>query len=92
MPRDPLQLPDHDNQLLLKVIRIGFSQRRKQLRKLLREYAPDWDQVARDLNIDANARAEELSLLQWIALANAVAPLPTADVCSVSNGAVPSCR
>jgi 16S rRNA (adenine1518-N6/adenine1519-N6)-dimethyltransferase len=37
-PRDPIQLPPHDDELLLKLIRIGFSQRRKQLRKLLREY------------------------------------------------------
>jgi 16S rRNA (adenine1518-N6/adenine1519-N6)-dimethyltransferase len=89
VPRDPLELPDHDNQLLLKLIRIGFSQRRKKLRKLLRESAPDWDQVARDVNIDANARAEELSLLQWISLANAVAPPPTADVGSASNEQFP---
>ncbi len=76
VPRDSLELPDHDNELLLKLIRAGFSQRRKQLRKLLREYAHDWDSLARRLSIDANARAEELSLLQWIALANAIAPPP----------------
>ena len=39
VPRDPVELPEHDDELLLKLIRIGFSQRRKQLRKLLREYA-----------------------------------------------------
>ena len=33
-PRDPIELPEHDDELLLKLIRIGFSQRRKQLRKL----------------------------------------------------------
>jgi 16S rRNA (adenine1518-N6/adenine1519-N6)-dimethyltransferase len=38
VPRDPVELPEHDDELLLKLIRIGFSQRRKQLRKLLREY------------------------------------------------------
>ena len=89
VPRDPLELPDHDNQLLLKLIRIGFSQRRKQLRKLLREYAKDWEPLARDLNIDANARAEELSLLQWIALANAIAPPGPSDVCLVSDEPFP---
>ncbi len=75
-PRDPIELPEHDYELLLKLIRIGFSQRRKQLRKLLREYALDWNALASCLNIDPNARAEELSLLQWIALANCVAPPP----------------
>src|SRR5262245_18676314 len=73
-PRDPIELPQHDDELLLKLIRIGFSQRRKQLRKLLREYVADWDALASCLKINPNARAEELSLLQWIALANCVAP------------------
>src|SRR5881628_2262536 len=79
LPRDPLELPQHDDQLLLKLIRAGFSQRRKQLRKLIREDIKDWDTVSRRLNIRANARAEELSLLQWIALANCIAPPPDAD-------------
>ena len=81
-PRDPLELPEHDDESLLKLIRIGFSQRRKQLRKLLREFAPDWNAVTSHLDIDPNARAEELSLLQWIALANCIAPPPQRDVCS----------
>ena len=89
MPRDPLELPDYDNQLLLKLIRIGFSQRRKQLKKLLREHAPEWDSFARDLNINTNARAEELSMLQWIALANSIGSPPKPDVCSVGNERFP---
>jgi 16S rRNA (adenine1518-N6/adenine1519-N6)-dimethyltransferase len=32
VPRDPLELPEHDGELLSTLIRIGFSQRRKQLR------------------------------------------------------------
>src|SRR5437667_8553163 len=64
VPRDPLELPQHDHQLLLKLIRAGLSQRRKQLRKLIREDIKDWDTVSRRLNISANARAEELSLLK----------------------------
>ncbi len=89
VPRDPLELPEHDDELLLKLIRIGFSQRRKQLRKLLREYARDWNTLASSLNIDPNARAEELSLLQWIALANSIAPPPCPDVCSMNNEQFP---
>ena len=79
VPRDPVELPERDNELLLKLVRVGFSQRRKQLRKLLREYATDWADVARRLNIDPKSRAEELSLLQWIALVNFIAPLPRPD-------------
>ncbi len=84
-PRDPIELPGHDDELLLKLIRLGFSQRRKQLRKLLREYAPDWNAVASRLNIDPNVRAEELSLLQWIALTNCVAAPPCPELNSTSN-------
>jgi 16S rRNA (adenine1518-N6/adenine1519-N6)-dimethyltransferase len=79
LPRDPRELPPHDEELLLELIRLGFSQRRKQLRKLLRERVADWDSLARQVNIDPKARAEELSLLQWIALANFIAPPPYPD-------------
>jgi 16S rRNA (adenine1518-N6/adenine1519-N6)-dimethyltransferase len=89
LPRDPVELPAHDDVLLLKLIRIGFSQRRKQLRKLLREYAHDWDTLARHLKIESNARAEELSLVQWIALTNSIAPPPSPDMCSMSNEQFP---
>jgi len=88
-PRDPIELPLHDNELLLKLIRIGFSQRRKQLRKLLREYAGDWNALASCLNIDPNVRAEELSLLQWIGLANSIAPPPSQEMCSTPNERFP---
>jgi 16S rRNA (adenine1518-N6/adenine1519-N6)-dimethyltransferase len=88
-PRDPLELPVHDDELLLKLIRIGFSQRRKQLRKLLGEYARDWSLVAPHVGIAASARAEELSLLQWIALANFIAPPACADVFSSEDERFP---
>ena len=88
-PRDPIELPEHDNELLLKLIRVGFSQRRKQLRKLLREYARDWNAFASCLNINPNARAEELSLLQWIALANCIAPRRCEGMAAIPNEQFP---
>lgn len=88
-PRAPVELPAHDDELLLKLIRIGFSQRRKQLRKLLREHAGDWSSLASHLKIDPNARAEELSLLQWIALANFIAPPPDQDLFSTPHEQFP---
>jgi 16S rRNA (adenine1518-N6/adenine1519-N6)-dimethyltransferase len=78
-PRDAAELPQYDDRLLLKLITVGFAQRRKQLQKLLREYVKDWDAAAHAIGIVPNARAEELSLLQWIALANFVAPPPSSD-------------
>ena len=89
LPRDPLELPEHDHELLLKLIRIGFSQRRKQLRKLLRGHAPDWDTLARHLEFDPNARAEELSLLEWINLANCIAPPSYPEMCSTNKELFP---
>src|SRR5881398_3874727 len=80
LPRDPLELPARADALLLRLIRTGFSQRRKQLRKLLRTRVPDWDRVASHLDINPKARAEELSLPRWIELANFIAPLPCPDV------------
>ena len=80
LPRDPRELPAHDEELFVKLIRLGFSQRRKQLRKLLREQVDDWDTLVRRLNIDPKARAEELSLLQWIALVNFIAPIQSSDI------------
>src|SRR4029453_6492224 len=62
--RDPRELPPHDEELLLELIRLGFSQKTKKLGKLLRGRVDDWDSLARQLNIDPKARGEELSLLQ----------------------------
>ena len=74
LPRDPLDLPARDDELLTKLIRSGFSQRRKQLRKLLGMRVINWDHAASTLSFDPKARAEKLSLLQWIGLANYIAP------------------
>src|SRR4029077_2640312 len=89
LPRDPQELPPHDEELLVKLIRLGFSQRRKQLRKLLRERVDDWDALSRHVDIDPKVRAEELSLLQWIALANFTAPPPRPNVGFLNNERFP---
>ena len=89
LPRDRLEMPAHEHELLLKLIRVGFSQRRKQLKKLLRDYDLDWDTVARELHIHSNARAEELSLLEWIGLANWIAPPPPPDTWTTSSELFP---
>jgi len=74
LPRNPLELPERDDELFLKLVRCGFSQRRKQLKKLLHEQVADWDAAARSVGFNPKARAEELSLRQWIALANFISP------------------
>ncbi|MGH8093719.1 MAG: 16S rRNA (adenine(1518)-N(6)/adenine(1519)-N(6))-dimethyltransferase RsmA [Chthoniobacterales bacterium] len=74
-PRGPGELPDYDRDLFLALVRRGFSQRRKQVGKLLREYVADWPRTAAEIGASGQARAEELSLEQWIALANLIQPL-----------------
>jgi 16S rRNA (adenine1518-N6/adenine1519-N6)-dimethyltransferase len=75
-PRAPQETPDCDFAAFQRFVRLGFAQRRKQLGKLLREEITNWPAVAQDLGLDERARAEELSLEQWVALTNAVAPVP----------------
>src|SRR5256885_10795892 len=61
------------------MVRRGFSQRRKQVGKLIRHAVPKWEIAAAELGLNVNARAEEHSLQQWIALTNYVAPIALAS-------------
>ena len=80
-PRAPGALPDCDARLFTALVKQGFSQRRKQLGKLLADAVPDWPQAARALGASDTARAEELSLAQWVELANwTPAGAPARDV------------
>jgi 16S rRNA (adenine1518-N6/adenine1519-N6)-dimethyltransferase len=73
-PRAADEFPEHDAELFTKLVRKGFSQRRKQLQKLLREDVPEWAAACESVGCDPKARAEELSLSQWIALSNFATP------------------
>jgi 16S rRNA (adenine1518-N6/adenine1519-N6)-dimethyltransferase len=77
-PRAPNELPPHDPETFFRLVRQGFSQRRKQLRNLLRQEIPEWDEAAATVGFDPRARAEQLNLEQWIALSErARSGLPT---------------
>jgi len=82
-PRQAEELPAYDDALLVSLVRQGFSQRRKQLGKLLNDKVSDWPAAAEKLGLERTARAEILSLEQWIALANYIRPValpgPTDD-------------
>lgn len=67
-PRQPGELPYVEPELFRSLVRKGFSQRRKQLGKLLRDDIADWEGAAAAGGFPPQARAEELSLLQWIGL------------------------
>jgi 16S rRNA (adenine1518-N6/adenine1519-N6)-dimethyltransferase len=49
----------------------------------------NWDHAALILNFDPKARAENLSLLQWIGLANYIAPLASPAALSIEDECLP---
>lgn len=68
-PRDPATLPVFDRVLFDRLVRMGFSQRRKQLKKLLPETPGGFEALTQALGMPLTVRAEELSLDQWIQIA-----------------------
>lgn len=78
-PRSPQELPACNLKTFHELVRLGFSQRRKQLGKLLRDYLPNWAAAAESLGLDPQIRAERLKLDQWITLTNLARPIPQND-------------
>lgn len=68
-PRDPATLPVFDRVLFDRLVRMGFSQRRKQLKNLLPAAPRGFEALAQSLGVSLTVRAEELSLPQWIQIA-----------------------
>src|SRR5438270_4608519 len=54
-PRPVPEIPKCDFQVFQRLVRLGFSQRRKQLAKLLREQVTDWPAIARRLELNERA-------------------------------------
>lgn len=74
-PRPAGSLAPHDPATFQRLVRMGFSQRRKQLKNLLPEPPGGWEPLCRSLEIAPTARAEELSLPQWADLARVWRPV-----------------
>jgi 16S rRNA (adenine1518-N6/adenine1519-N6)-dimethyltransferase len=72
-------LPAFDRRLFDELLRRGFAQRRKQLKKQLPE-GIDWEKISRELGVPVTARAEELDLTKWIALTRACDTHPLKDL------------
>lgn len=77
-PRDESGEPTFDLRLFDELVRRGFAQRRKQLRKQLPD-SPPWEEVAVKLGFSPMVRGEELDLAKWISLARAYDPHPLKD-------------
>jgi 16S rRNA (adenine1518-N6/adenine1519-N6)-dimethyltransferase len=85
-PRPAGEIPGCDGDLFTRLVKQGFAQRRKLLRKNLADHEFDWTALCAHLGVQETTRAEELSLDQWIALTNfatihcrASAPLATSE-------------
>jgi 16S rRNA (adenine1518-N6/adenine1519-N6)-dimethyltransferase len=72
-------LPAFDRRLFDELLRRGFAQRRKQLKKQLPE-GVDWEKISLELGVPTTARAEELNLTKWIALTRACDTHPLKDL------------
>jgi len=72
MPLRPLPYRARDEVLFAQVVAAAFSQRRKTLRNSLRKFAAPADFDA--LGINPTARAQELSVAQFVRLADRVRP------------------
>lgn len=79
IPRRSDELPAYDDELLVTLVRQGFSQRRKQLGNLLADHIKDWSAAAEAVGLNQKARAETLSLQDWIKLTNYVRPTAASE-------------
>lgn len=74
-PRPASDIPICDEALFERLVRSGFSERRKQLRNLLPDAAPRWPELCKLLRRPETVRAEELSQPDWAKLAALICPL-----------------
>lgn len=66
------ELPDCDGRLFNRLVKEGFAQRRKMLRKMLAHHDLDWPALCAAIGIEETVRGEALSLAQWVELARFV--------------------
>ena len=74
--RGPGEMEETDPVVFSELVKTGFSERRKQMRKLLSRYG-DPGEIAAALgtvDLPLTARAEDVSLTQWIRIVNLLVP------------------
>lgn len=72
----PPLFSEAEEKKLMRLVRIGFSQKRKQLKNNLKQLGFNTDQIAalcQAAGIDGKRRAETLSLAEWLALHRVIA-------------------
>ncbi|PQJ27115.1 16S rRNA (adenine(1518)-N(6)/adenine(1519)-N(6))-dimethyltransferase RsmA [Rubritalea profundi] len=78
-PKPEGDLPVYDARLFDELIRRGFSQRRKQIKKQLPDHLA-WEDVAAKMGLKLTARAEEISLEDWIEITRLYDDNPLKDI------------
>jgi len=79
-PRPQGELPLHSPEIFAKLVKEGFSQRRKQLHNNLKLEPARAADVFERLGVKTSVRAEELDLEQWCRLSDALEPHPCAGL------------
>jgi 16S rRNA (adenine1518-N6/adenine1519-N6)-dimethyltransferase len=72
--REPGEFEESDPIKFPEVVKAGFSERRKQVRKLLGVDSATIEGALRAVNLPATARAEDIALNQWIRIVNTLHP------------------
>lgn len=72
--REPKEFPPVRAAFFDDLVQRGFSQRRKQLKSLLKPEADQWTGWCGEHNLPPTCRAENLSVPQWVDLARALDP------------------
>jgi 16S rRNA (adenine1518-N6/adenine1519-N6)-dimethyltransferase len=78
-PKPESDLPIYDARLFDELIRRGFAQRRKQIKKQLPD-TREWAEVAPTLGLKETARAEEISLEDWVEITRQYDDHPLKDI------------
>lgn len=86
--RMPETLPYFSKRKFDDVTHRGFAQRRKLLKKNLGQKTDAWKDIASGLGFSELARAEELTLEQWICLCNELDDHPVLNLSEDSGGEV----
>jgi len=79
-PRPRQELPVFDERLFGRFVRLGFSQRRKQLKNVMTQLPVPWPTLCTELGVPETVRAEELSVHQWVELTRRCDPHPLSDL------------
>ncbi len=83
--RPPGEVAPFDRKVFDRLVRCGFAQRRKQLKRRLPLEGASWEEVCAALGISEMARAEELSLADWLQLTRFVDQHPLKDTPQCSD-------